>query len=89
MPAEYSKTVLSVIIRTFLVWSGEKGRRMTIGKFDLIYSLSLLYPVHMKMQLSFFCRKRIFLKKKAGYGCTFHFRPIVFVQGFGKNALGN
>ena len=62
---------------------------MTIGKFDLIYSLSLLYPVQMKMQLSFFCRKRIFLKKKAGYGCTFHFRPIVFVQGFGKNALGN
>ena len=62
---------------------------MTIGKFDLIYSLSLLYPVQMKMQLSFFCRKRIFFKKKAGYGCTFHFRPIVFVQGFGKNALGN
>ena len=36
MPAEYSKTVLSVIIRTFPIWSGEKGRRIAIGKFNLL-----------------------------------------------------
>ena len=60
MPAEYSKTVLSVIIRTFLIWSGEKGRRMTIGKFNLIYSLSLFYLVQMKMQLLFFYFAREF-----------------------------
>ena len=87
MPAEYSKTVLSVIIRTFLIWSGEKGRRMTIGKFNLIYSLSLFYLVQMKMQLLFFSSQENFLKKEAGYGRTFQFRLNIFVQGFGKKML--
>ena len=77
MPAEYSKTVLSVIIRTFLIWSGEKGRRMTIGKFNFIHSLSLFYLVQMKMQLLFFSSQENFLKKKeAGYdimGAHFNF----------------
>ena len=64
MPAEYCKTVWSVIILTFLIWSGEKERRMTTGKFNLIYSLSLFYLVQLKMQLLFFSSRENFLKKK-------------------------
>ena len=43
---------------------------------SLIYSLSLLYLIQMKMQLLFFRRKRIFLKKEAGFdiiGAHFNF----------------
>ena len=88
MPAEYSKTVLSVIIRTFLIWSGEKGRRIEEWLLvSLIYSLSLFYLVQMKMQLLFFSSQENFLKKEAGYGRTFQFRLNVFVQGFGKKML--
>ena len=78
MVAEYSKTVLSVIIRTFLIWSGEKGRRIEECLLvSLIYSLSLFYLVQMKMQLLFFSSQENFLKKKeAGYdimGAHFNF----------------
>ena len=57
---------------------------MTIGKFYLIHSLSLFYPVQMKCSCHFFRRKRMFLKKEAGYGRTFQFRLNVSVPGFGK-----
>ena len=91
MPAEHCKAVWSVIIRTFLILSGEKGRGIEEWLLvSLIYSLSLFYLVQMKMQLLFFSSQENFLKKEAGYGRTFQFRLNVFVQGFGKkNALGN
>ena len=89
--AEYCKTVWNVIIRTFLIWSGEKGRRIEECLLvSLIYSLSLFYLVQMKMKLLFFTSQDNFLKKKeAGYERTFQFRLNVSVQGSGKNALGN
>ena len=70
MPAEYC----SVIVQTFLIWSGKKVEEWLL--VSLIYSLSLLYLIQMKMQLLFFRRKRIFLKKEAGFdiiGAHFNF----------------
>ena len=37
---------------------------MTVGKFNLIYSLSLFYLAQMKMQLLFFSSQENFLKKR-------------------------
>ena len=75
MAAEYSKTVLSVIIRTFLIWSGEKGRRIEEWLLvSLIYSFSPFYLSQMKMQLLFFSLQENFLKKKElAMGAHFNF----------------
>ena len=60
--AEYCKTVWSVIIRTFLIWSGEKGRRIEEWLLvSLIYSFSPFYLSQMKMQLLFFSLQENFL----------------------------
>ena len=70
MPAEY----WSVIVQTFLIWSGKKVEEWLL--VSLIYSLSLLYLIQMKMQLLFFRRKRILLKEEAGFdimGAHFNF----------------
>ena len=69
-----------MIICTFLIWSGEKGRGIEEWLLvSLIYSLSLFYLVQMKMQLLFFYFAREFsYKKEAGYGRTFQFRLLMF-----------
>ena len=73
--AEYCKTVWSVIIRTFLIWSGEKGRRIEEWLLvSLIYSFSPFYLSQMKMQLLFFSLQENFLKKKElDMGAHFNF----------------
>ena len=86
MPAEYSNTVLSVIIRTFLIWSGEKGKRIAIGKFNLL-AFSLLSRSNENAAVIFFVAREFSEKKEAGYGHTFQFRLNVFVQGFGKECF--
>ena len=70
------------IARLFEVWSfapfwSEVERKVEEWLLvSFIYSLSLFYLVQMKMQLLFFRRKRISLKKEAGYdimGAHFNF----------------
>ena len=82
MPAEYSKTVWSVI--SFAPFLSEVEKQVEEWLLvSLIYSLSLFYLVQMKMQLLFFSSQENFLKKEA-------ISAKYFRSGFReKNALGN
>ena len=91
MPAEHCKAVWRVIIRTFLILSGEKGRGIEEWLLvRLIYSLSLFYLIQMKMQLLFFSSQENFLKTGGWLWAHILISPKCFRSGFReKNALGN
>ena len=62
---------------------------MTIGKFNLL-AFSLLSRSNENAAVIFLLRKRIFLKKGGWLWAHISISSTnAFVQGFGKNALGN